>query len=145
MSAVELGALLADPAQAGTYFVDVRDREALVEAGSGLRFSVLPVDLRGCADAHAALLGIAETLRFPEWFGENLDALSDCLNDLSWLSAEGYVVVLEHTDDWRTQDPESFETAVEIFNEAAARWAEDRVPFWAFVPMSARELEAMSA
>ncbi|TXH77641.1 MAG: hypothetical protein E6Q88_00770 [Lysobacteraceae bacterium] len=145
MSAVELGALLADASQAGAYFVDVRDREALIEAGGTLKFSVLPVDLRGCDHAQTALLSIAEVLRFPDWFGENLDALSDCLNDLSWLPAEGYVMVLEHAEDWRAREPDTFDAAVEIFNETAARWAEMRVPFWAFVPLPAKLLEEIAA
>ncbi len=145
MNTMELGALLADPTQAGTYFVDARDRESLVEAGGVLQFAVLPVDLRACTDTAAAMREIAETLRFPDWFGDNLDALADCLADLSWLPAEGYVLMLEHTADWRAQDPEAMGTVLEILNDTAARWAADRIPFWAFLPVSARELEAINA
>jgi RNAse (barnase) inhibitor barstar len=144
MSAIELGALLADAAQAGAYFVDSRDRESLVEAGAALHYATLPVDLRGCGDAEAAMREIAEVLRFPEWFGGNLDALADCLNDLSWLPSEGYVLILEHTGEWRAQAQGSLETVLEILNDAADRWAQDRVPFWAFLPISTRELEAIS-
>ena len=145
MNTMELGALLADPTQAGAYFVDARDRESLVEAGGVLQFAVLPVDLRACADTAAAMREIAETLRFPDWFGDNLDALADCLADLSWLPAEGYVLMLEHTADWRAQDPEAMGTVLEILNDTAARWAADRIPFWAFLPVSARELDAINA
>lgn len=145
MNTIELGALLADPTQAGAYFVDVRDRESLVEAGGTLQFAVLPIDLRGCADADAAMREIAETLRFPEWFGGNLDALADCLGDLSWLPAEGYVLVLEHSGDWRAQDPDTMGAVLEILNDTATRWAQDRVPFWAFLPVSAQELDAINA
>lgn len=144
MSDIELGALLADASQAGAYFVDARDREALVEAGGALQFAVLPMDLRGCESAEAAMREIAEILQFPEWFGENLDALADCLNDLSWLPSEGYVLVLEHTSEWRTREADTFATVLEIFNEAAQRWAANRVPFWAFLPVSTRELEAIN-
>jgi RNAse (barnase) inhibitor barstar len=145
MNAIELGALLADPTQAGAYFVDARDRESLVEAGGTLQFAVLPIDLRGCADADAAMREIAETLRFPEWFGGNLDALADCLADLSWLPSEGYVLVLEHSGDWRAQAPDTMGAVLEILNDTATRWAQDRVPFWAFLPVSAQELEALNA
>lgn len=144
MSDIELGTLLADATQAGAYFVDARDREALVEAGGVLQFTVLPVDLRGCGSAPAAMLEIAETLRFPDWFGENLDALADCLNDLSWLPSEGYVMVLEHTSEWREQAPDTFATVLEILNETAQHWAANRIPFWAFLPVSTRELEAIN-
>ncbi len=144
MSDVEVGALLADSTQAGAYFVDARDREALVEAGSALQFAVLPVDLRACADAEAAMCEIADALRFPDWFGENLDALADCLSDLSWLPSEGYVLVLENTGDWRAQDSDTFDTVLDILNQTAERWAKDRVPFWAFLPVSTRDLAAIN-
>lgn len=144
MSDIELGTLLADATQAGAYFVDARDREALMEAGRVLQFAVLPVDLRGCDDADTAMREIAEILQFPAWFGENLDALADCLNDLSWLPSEGYALVLEHTGEWRAQEVDTFATVLEILNETARRWAANSVPFWAFVPVSTRELEAIN-
>ncbi|MBN8214635.1 MAG: barstar family protein [Xanthomonadales bacterium] len=144
MNDIELGTLLADPTQAGAYFVDARDREALVEAGGTLQFAVLPVDLRACADADAAMCEIAEVLRFPDWFGENLDALADCLGDLSWLPSEGYVLVLENTADWRAQESDTFDTVLEILNQTAQRWAENRVPFWAFLPVSTLDLAAIN-
>lgn len=145
MSDIELGTLLADATQAGAYFVNARDLESLVEAGRTLQFAMLPVDLRGCADADAAMHEIADVLRFPEWFGENLDALADCLGDLSWFPSEGYVLILEHTGDWRMQESDTFDTVLDILNQTAERWAKDRVPFWAFLPVSARELAEINA
>jgi RNAse (barnase) inhibitor barstar len=144
MSDIELGTLLADATQAGAYFVDVRDRESLLEAGGALQFAVLPVDLRGCEDADAVMDEIADVLRFPEWFGDNLDALADCLGDLSWYPSKGYVLLLEHTGDWRAQAPDSFDAVLGILHETAARWAKDRVPFWAFLPVSTRDLAAIN-
>ena len=145
MSEIEVGTLLADASQAGAYFVDMRDREALVEAATALQFAVLPVDLRGCGDADAAMREIADMLRFPDWFGENLDALADCLSDLSWYPAEGYVMVLEHIGEWREQAPDTLDVVLDILNQTAERWAKDRVPFWALVPMSTRELADINA
>jgi RNAse (barnase) inhibitor barstar len=143
-AAMELGALLADPSQSGAYFVDLRDREALAEAGAALHFAVTPVELKGCVDADDAIARFAEALKFPDWFGGNWDALADCLNDLSWLPAGGYVLLLEHADEWCAEDRAGFDTAVEILNEAGARWAEAGQPFWAFLPTPARFLETMS-
>ena len=143
--AVEVGSLLADPAQAGAYFVDARDREALVEAGRLLRHVVAPIDLRACADLDAVLREIADALSFPDWFGNNLDALADCLNDLSWLPSGGYVLVIEHIGDWRERAPDEVDDVLDILNDAAARWADEQVPFWTFLPLSSRELEKMGS
>jgi len=35
-------------------------------------------------------------LSFPGYFGRNFNALHDCLTDLEWLSAPGYVIVLKN-------------------------------------------------
>jgi RNAse (barnase) inhibitor barstar len=143
MSAMELNALLADPERAGAYFVDTRDREALLEAGRALHFRVQAIDLRACTDTDAVLREIAETLEFPDWFGGNLDALADCLNDLSWLAAPGYLLVLEHIGAWREQAAEDVEAVVEILQDAAARWGADDVPFWAMLPLPSHEVAAV--
>jgi RNAse (barnase) inhibitor barstar len=39
---------------------------------------------------------LAETLKFPEYFGKNWDALSDCLRDLSWIKQQRVIIV--HSD-----------------------------------------------
>ncbi|WP_367131285.1 barstar family protein [Saccharothrix sp. HUAS TT1] len=74
---------------------------------------------RGARTKQDAIAAIADALSFPDWFGHNLDALYDCLTDLSWLPAGEHVLVWEGGD-----------TAVEaVLSDAAARTAEvgDRV------------------
>ncbi len=144
MSDITVGELLADTSQAGSHFVDASDSALLVEAGGLLGFAVFSVDLRGSDNAGAVMRNIADAMRFPDWFGENLDALADCLNDLSWLPAEGYVLVLEHTVEWRVQEADTFAAMLDIFNEIAWRWGENSVPFWVFLPVSTRELEVIN-
>jgi hypothetical protein len=140
MSEIDLGALLADALQGGAYFVDARDSAAIIEAGNALGFAVAPVDCSGVRDKAAALEAFARALRFPDWFGDNWDALADSLGDLSWWPADGYLLLLEHVDAWRTDDPESFDMVLDILNAAAADWAQARVPFWALMPVSAQVL-----
>ena len=91
-----------------------------------------------------ALDRIAGALQFPEWFGANFDALADSLGDLSWLPADGYVLLLEHTDDWRRADDDNFATLLDILNEAAVRWGDCGVPFWALLPLPEEQLSKLA-
>ncbi|WP_051176030.1 barstar family protein [Luteimonas mephitis] len=141
MSAQELGALLADASQNGAYFIDVRDREGLEEIARGLGFAVAAIDFAGCDGRDEVLERFAAALRFPEWFGGNWDALADCLGDLSWWPADGYLLLLDHASAWRVSEPFDFATLLEILNDAAMSWSAQRLPFWALVPLSAAALD----
>ena len=140
MSAVDLRAVLADPAQSGAYFVDEHDRDAMADAGAALDYHVAHIDLAGCPDKAELMTRLAAALRLPSWFGGNWDALADVLGDLSWQPAVGYLLLIEHAGDLRDAAPEDFDTLLEILNEAAFRWAEDAKPFWAILPLPADAL-----
>jgi len=134
MSGIELAALLADASQGGSYFVDARDRAALVEAAALLDFALLAVDLADVDDKDGVLAALAAGLRFPDWFGDNWDALQDCLDDLSWLPAAGYLLLIDHGDALQDAAPGDFATLLDILDEAARRHAANGMPFWALLP-----------
>ena len=141
MTATELGALLADASQNGAYFVDVRDREGLEAIARELGFAVAAVDFAGCRDKGEVLERFAAALRFPDWFGHNWDALADCVGDLSWWPADGYLLLLDHAGAWRDAEPDDFATLLGILGDAALQWSVQRMPFWALVPLSASALD----
>ena len=68
----------------------------------------------------AQLFGVfRRELRLPNYFGENWDALSDCLRDLSWIRS--HRVILLHEDLPRL-DCESLAEYVDILQEAIHDW-----------------------
>ena len=140
MMAVDVREVLADAGQGGAYFVDARDGDSLADAADVLDFRVVRVDLYGCTSKDRVLDRFATALRFPAWFGGNFDALADSLGDLSWLPAEGYLLLIEHSDAWRQADDENFATLLDILNEAAVSWGDQGVPFWALMPLPGEQL-----
>lgn len=142
--AADVREVLADAAQGGAYFVDARESIALADAARALDFLVARIDLAECRDKDAVLRRFAQALRFPDWFGGNLDALADSLGDLSWLPADGYVLLIEHSDDWRRADDDNFATVLDILNEAAVVWGERGTPFWALMPLPQDELDKLA-
>lgn len=131
-----LTTVLADVTRAGVRPLPPGSAARLADTAARLGFACARIDLEGCADKAALLARIAGELRFPDWFGHNWDALADCLTDLSWRSAPGHVVLLEHAGEFREQHREDFETALTILREAAEWWAGQQVAFWAFVDLS---------
>ena len=68
---------------------------------------------------------IARRLKFPEYFGQNWDALIDCLSDLSWLTQS--TVVVDH-DIVPALPGRDLRLYLESLIDAIARRAPEDVP-----------------
>jgi RNAse (barnase) inhibitor barstar len=124
--------ILADSGQAGIYQLPA-DFDGLEAAAAENDFALWRVDLAGVRSKQELLDAIARELAFPEWFGSNWDALEDCLTDLAWCVASGYVLILANAGAFAAAQPEEFETALEVFDGAAEYWYDEDVPFWVLV------------
>ena len=118
-----------DPAKSGVYRVSDAGvpRVAAREAGLAL----FEVPLEGLADKDALLRQFGASLAFPDWFGGNWDALEDCLTDLSWRAAAGYVLLLHGTDALEAHRADDYGVLVDVLGACAAYWRERGVPFFA--------------
>jgi RNAse (barnase) inhibitor barstar len=102
-----------DPSRSGVYRVAHADGFAPI---ARIRFQ----------EKDALLRAIAAALRFPDWFGQNWDALEDCLTDLSWLDADAYVLVFDHA-----QPGDDFGVLADVLRSSAQYWAGRGKPFFA--------------
>jgi RNAse (barnase) inhibitor barstar len=123
--------LAAPPVQVLDLTAEAAD--ALVRLAASLGLDAARVDLAGCDDKQEFLARVARVLAFPAWFGANWDAFFDCLTDLGWRPAPGYVLILEHTGDMRRHAPEALDTALAILGDAAHAWQDRGRPFRVFV------------
>jgi RNAse (barnase) inhibitor barstar len=71
---------------------------------------------------------IAAALQFPPHFGENWDALHDCLADLSWIYADAIVLCIADADRLLAKAPGELETSIGILQSAAKEWNEPDKP-----------------
>ncbi|MGH8705012.1 MAG: barstar family protein [Burkholderiales bacterium] len=131
----KLIARLTDPARSGVYRASRADDILEVAQGSGLR--VARVVLEGATDKSALLERVARALEFPQWFGGNWDALEDCVTDLSWVKADGHVLLVEGAGGVPEDDLGVF---ADVLASAAAYWAERGRPFFAVFVGGARSL-----
>jgi hypothetical protein len=105
----------------------VCSRSALVELAAVLpasgRFVVARLDATRMPDADHAFYEFSDALLFPGYFGWYWDALSDCLRDLNWLPAEGYLIVLENAPRLLSSSTEDRHTLFRILSLAVHHWA----------------------
>jgi len=130
-------AVLGDAAKAGVYHMPQVDPEPLLRAAAAIGFAVVRINLAAAQDKSGMLDTIGKALGFPERFVHSFDAFADCLNDLAWLPAEGYFVLLEHCDGIHGRAESDFVTTLQVFEQAADEWRDQGVPFWCFVEMQA--------
>lgn len=135
MSGHDFTRLLEDVRRSGTYNLPAPGREPIVSAAQALGFAVVEISLEGVTNKDQFLDRLATAMHFPEWFGGNWDALSDCLTDLSWMEADGYVLLLTDCERFIAHAQSDFVVAADIFNTAAAVWRDDGLAFWVFADL----------
>lgn len=132
---------LADPRRNGAFLVGEDDLDALARGAEQAQLRVCRVSLRDCHDKAGLFDRLVAGLHLPVWFGHNWDALSDCLRDMDWLPASGYVVLVDHAIDLRDAAEPDFDQALDIFDEAATSWIDDNVPFFVFLALPEHAFE----
>ena len=108
-----------------------QDLPALKQATVELKQACLMVSLAGAKTVPGFIKAISRDLSFPEWFGGNLDALHDCLTDLSWLPASGYVIVLNNFSALQG-NPTSFAVLNAVLSSVVDAWQARNIPFKVF-------------
>jgi hypothetical protein len=118
----------------GVYLIDAAERERIL-AGEAFPpgFFVAVIDGEAAGSRAGIFTEMARVLRFPDYFGRNWDAVYDCLTDLSWLPAGGYVVVVDGFDHLATAEPEQWAIGLKVLREACAFWRPLSRPMFALL------------
>lgn len=87
---------------------------------AGLAWHV--VDLQSARGKRALFTAFAREFAFPATFGGNWDALADCLQDLSWRTEPGRIVLMRGAGIFAAASPDDYATLCEILEAAAQHW-----------------------
>ncbi|WP_246567956.1 barstar family protein [Polymorphospora rubra] len=117
----------ADSWHGSTGQLVVCSRRSLVELAAVLpatgRFEVARLDGKRMADADHAFYEFSDALLFPGYFGWNWNALFDCLRDLHWIPADGYLIIVENAPCLLSSSAEDQHTLFRILSWAVERRA----------------------
>ena len=95
---------------------------------NGLEF--LKVDLKGVRSKTGFLKKTARSLGFPAYFGMNWDAFSDCLTDMAWKPAAGYVILFNNHQSFASKALADAQVAGSIFDSSAQYWKHKKMSFY---------------
>lgn len=82
----------------------------------------IAVSLKRIRGKRALLKALALAMNFPRTFGDNWDALADCLQDLSWLPDRGHLLHLQDFADFSASAPAARAALLDILGTAAEHW-----------------------
>lgn len=91
------------------------------------------IDAQPVGDKKQLLRVLNTYCHFPWYFGFNWDALADCLADLRWLPANGYILVFVHLEQMNRSDLRTF---LDIIISIRETWASVGVAFKLVMPDS---------
>ena len=103
------------------------EARSLQSAAKKAEFTFFHIDGSKIERKEQLLNHVATALRLPKSFGQNWDALEECLIDLEG-DGEGYVIYYDHIDGLLSAHPDQFATLVEILRDAVESWKEDGTP-----------------
>ncbi len=109
------------------------DSHVLATAASAAKLKLRTADLSSVASKSELLGALAKGLGLPDHFGNNWDALADCIEDEDWLGRGGCAISVTHSAAYRKAHAADWTTVEDIFAEAADYWRERHKPFWVFV------------
>ena len=103
--------------------------ETLKTVAESLGFHFVHLSGSQVADKDSLLEVLAEGLLFPSYFGQNWDALLDCMRDLEWIPAQGYIILYQNPGLLYQTAYDDLVTFLEIVISASEFWRETQVPF----------------
>jgi len=112
-------------------FLDDNAADAQLEQARRTRSGSIAIVVRGwkCQTKETLHNEIGAALQLPGYYGENWNALDECLHDLSWLPAERYLLVINCVEKLLHEDDQSLVLFLDVLSEASRIWSERGVLF----------------
>ena len=96
---------------------------------NSLGFSVMTGSVGNISSNSDLFSVVASAMEFPDYFGNNWDALNDCLRDMEWMPAAGYLLVLNDASKGWSHSPYVLGQFVSTWLGACEYWIKHNVPF----------------
>jgi hypothetical protein len=136
---VTLPEVLAGAAPPGIYHLRSRAQpDSIAQSAARRGWRCFYLDGRQIGDKRALMAAAARALELPSYFGHNWDALEECLNDLAWAPAAGYLLLYDDAAQLARAEPEDWATLHAILADAVAAWAARGTPMYVLLRRAPR-------
>ncbi|WP_292471163.1 barstar family protein [Methanolobus sp.] len=106
---------------------DADDLDEFIETFSTSNDDYLAeIDGNKCIEIENLYSEFQKTFQFPDYFGCNWAAFDECLNDLDWINAKSYILIVRDMDKILPEDDVSFNLLLKYLRIAVTEWTEGR-------------------
>ena len=99
----------------------------LKEKISDKDYYVAILDGADCRSMRSFLKQIGNVFNFPPYYGQNINALNECLNDLEWLNKLNYILIVTASGKLLCDEPkETRDHMLAMLEDVSKEW--DSVP-----------------
>ncbi|WP_432663376.1 barstar family protein [Wukongibacter baidiensis] len=88
--------------------------------------SIRVINGDNCTTSDKLFKEFAKTFNFPDYFGENWAAFDECINDLDWIGADAYILLVKQTDQILKDDNDNFRIFIKILLSTVEEWTKGR-------------------
>jgi RNAse (barnase) inhibitor barstar len=86
-------------------------------------FRLITIDGHKMQTASTFYDELISIFKLPNYFGRNLNALSECLSDLEWIKSSGFIILIQNAEDvLRLEAPEKLEGFLDTLKSAGNEW-----------------------
>ena len=103
-------------------YVSTVPRSTLIADLERSDFRVFQLNGKGIIDRATYFQSLANLFEFGSHFGQNWDALADCLTDQLWGEDDRIVVAYSDYEIFAMSDPEAWAIAIEIWKSSVVFW-----------------------
>jgi RNAse (barnase) inhibitor barstar len=77
----------------------------------------------------------SSALKFPTYFGKNWNAFEECIRDLEWSPAKGYVIEITRAEQLLTANESDYGIFIDIIEKTGKEWATRQLGEWPREPI----------
>jgi RNAse (barnase) inhibitor barstar len=80
------------------------------------------IDGKKCFDIKSFLNEIGIAFKFPDYYGQNLSAFDECINDLDWIIENKYLLIIDNANSFIESKIEDKNYILNKLNEVSKEW-----------------------
>lgn len=93
-----------------------------IETENGRTYFVATINAMKCISRNGLLKEFANCFDFPAYFGYNLDALDECMRDLSWLQEKNFKIIVRNMSVLKEKNKSQADLLIECLNFYKNYW-----------------------